>query len=399
MQKTEEIYFSNVLEDELANILQGKMLEEKISAASFYDISQGINIIDLGYPFCACYILNRCIYRLSREYCEKMVTSLEDIQFEKGKCSLDEIRNAFWGEGSEMIQRGNFLLGEECLVKGQTVVKLKSRKITKRGLGIWETLHNYAVDFARGKTEYEKFYADYYDMEYYEREITDAKRIFIDGVKNVILLEEELRGKDIGEGQEEGLYEKSVVIIESENAISQGTAFHIGGWRFLTCYHVVYDEEKSKVADDLVIYLSSDIGKKYSAIVDEIVKEIDLAFVKVENWNQDESFLLDMEAEIKRMDHVLVMGFPNYKYGDTLRIVEACVASTRQYAGQTLYGLDHVIFTGNSGGPILSTGPKKVIGIAVRGTKNNNTAMDDDFSGFLPIAAIRHLDTIANKGK
>jgi len=30
--------------------------------------------------------------------------------------------------------------------------------------------------------------------------------------------------------------------------------------------------------------------------VDEIVKEIDLAFVKVENWNQDESFLLDMEA-------------------------------------------------------------------------------------------------------
>jgi hypothetical protein len=40
----------------------------------------------------------------------------------------------------------------------------------------------------------------------------------------------------------------------------------------------------------------------------------------------------------------------------------------------------------------LTKGERKVIGIVTRGTYNINTAMENDFSGFIPISALNYLN-------
>lgn len=390
MEKTEEVYFGNIVEEQLAGVLGGETLKDRMSVGSFYEISQGINIIDIGYPLCACFILNRCISRLSRKYCEIKVASLDVIEFEKGKCSFDDIEKNFWGEHSEITSRADFLQGESCYVSEDTIIHLKNREITKRVSGTWKTINSYAVDFAKGKTENEMISSDI-GSEAYKEECEDAKQVFIDGVKTIILLEDKMREKSIIDNDS---FETRIVIIESGNAMNQGTAFHIGNGEFVTCYHVIYNDKIAKIADDLEAYLTNNITKKYKVQVMETIEALDFALVKVEKWDHDEKFELDLNKPIKVMDDVLVLGFPNYRAGDSLRIVEAQIAATRRYSGETLYALDKVIYEGNSGGPILAKEDEKVIGIVMRGTKNIKTAIDDDFSGFLPISAIKSHNVI-----
>lgn len=400
MEKTEEVYLGNIIEEELASVLKGKTLQERMTPGSFYEVSQGINIIDIGYPLCACYVLNRCISRLSRQYCEIKVIALDAIEFEKGECSFDEIKKTFWGEDSELAQRADFLQGESCCVSEDTIVHLKNREITKRISGDWKIINSYAVDFARGKTENEMMNSDT-GMEAYQEEYEDARQVFIDGVKTIILLEDKMREKTIIDkgGLEQNIidkdwFENGIVIIESEHAMNQGTAFHIGNGKFVTCYHVIYNDNEAKVADDLEVYLANNVIKRYKVQVVESIEALDFALVKVEDWDHDEKLELDINKQIKVMDNVFVLGFPNYHMGDSIRIVEAQIASTRRYSGETLYGLDKVIYGGNSGGPIIAKENKKVIGIVMRGTKNAKTAIDDDFSGFLPISVLQTYDVL-----
>ena len=394
MENTEDVYFLTAIEQALQDILADRSMEELVRPMVCADIMQGINIIDIGYPLCSCFVISRCINNLLIEYCNCLFSSNESFEIEGGVINFADIKEKFWGEGSSVAYRIDLLSQKKCHIKENISISVKKKLLTQRYFKIINNINLYAIDFMHGKTEYEGLLDDTDEIE--DRYLT-AKDLFISGVRFVIMLEAELNKHKIDEEKSDvmkwlSFYKSCTVIVESEKAMSQGTAFHIGDGRFVTCYHVVYDEEEKQAADDLTVYSEENISKRYTAIVEDYVEQIDIAILKVDGWEGANKFSIQTKDAIRQMDEVIVLGYPNYNPGDSIRVIEAKIASTRNYSGVKMYGIDNIIYVGNSGGPVLTKGERKVIGIVTRGTYNINTAMENDFSGFIPISALNYMN-------
>lgn len=394
MENTEDVYFLTVIEQALQDILAGRSLEELVRPMVYADIMQGINIMDIGYPLCSCFVINRCINNLLIEYCNCLFSSNESFEIEGGTIDFADIKEKFWGEGSRVADRIDLLSQKKCHIKENISISAKKKLLTQRYFKIINNINLYAIDFMHGKTEYEGLLDD---TDKIEDRYLMAKDLFISGVRLVIMLEAALNKHKIDEEKHDvmkwlSFYKSCTVIVESEKAISQGTAFHIGDGRFVTCYHVVYNEEEKQAADDLTVYSEENVSKRYTAIVEDYVEQIDIAILKVNGWEGANKFSIQTKDVIRQMDEVIVLGYPNYNTGDSIRVIEAKIASTRNYSGVKMYGIDNIIYVGNSGGPVLTKGERKVIGIVTRGTYNINTAMENDFSGFIPISALNYLN-------
>lgn len=168
-----------------------------------------------------------------------------------------------------------------------------------------------------------------------------------------------------------------------------GSGCIISGKRILTNAHVIRDQTFIQVR-------RSGEAKKYTAELESIAHESDLAILKV----KDESFFEGIEPveigdlpEIK--DKVVVYGFP--AGGDKLSITEGVVSRIEhnKYYHSSSYLLtcqiDAAINSGNSGGPVINK-DDKIVGVAFQGLLDGRY---ENIGYMVPATVIKHfLDDI-----
>lgn len=170
-------------------------------------------------------------------------------------------------------------------------------------------------------------------------------------------------------------------ILESEEAMVQGTAFMLSGYGMVTCSHVV--------APGMVAFRPREHYLKIPVKVVRQSKDLDIALLSIDAESVG-NLDADMESEPRMRQEVVLAGFPNYRMGDTGHVVDGKIASFRMVSGVQRFLITAPIIAGNSGGPVLSQ-DNKVIGIAVTGADEWNKAPNTEDHGVIPITALRLL--------
>jgi len=163
-----------------------------------------------------------------------------------------------------------------------------------------------------------------------------------------------------------------------------GSGCVIGGNRILTNAHVVANQTFIQVR-------RAGKAKKYSAEVEMVAHECDLAILKVE----DHSFFSDVKPiEIgtlpKIRDKVAVYGFP--EGGDKLSITEGVVSRvehhkyTHSKADLLTCQIDAAINSGNSGGPVIQG--DKLVGVAFQAMSGEDV---ENIGYMVPPPVIEHF--------
>lgn len=176
-----------------------------------------------------------------------------------------------------------------------------------------------------------------------------------------------------------------VIIVESGDKIEQATGFFLQGCGLVTCSHVLGGKETISIKA-----LSRDGKQQYEAKVVARDATKDIAVLDIEFIAQHG--LEASRLHVKRLTPVTVLGFPNHNIGDTGFVSAGHVTGFRRdpSSEETLMLINSMIITGNSGGPVLdSTG--KVIGLAVRGAKNQKQAQETEFHAVMPVSVVQHL--------
>jgi hypothetical protein len=91
---------------------------------------------------------------------------------------------------------------------------------------------------------------------------------------------------------------------------------------------------------------------------------------------------------------MILLGFPNHNTEDSIQIREGHVAGFRNdpTSKERLILLNASIIYGNSGGPVLDSVSRQVIGIALRGASNQAEAQRTEFHAAMPVSAIERLN-------
>ncbi len=176
-------------------------------------------------------------------------------------------------------------------------------------------------------------------------------------------------------------------VLESENGMSQGSAFHVKGVGIITCDHCIRDENSGKIFDDLVLFRGNDHGKKFPVEVLKFNKDLDVAILKVDSDVLSEGLEIGNSDKLNQMDHIAVAGFPNYNYGDNGIFSPGLIVGFRTYSGIRHLLVNSPLISGNSGGPAIDK-ENKVIGIAVTGADKMSNAHLTEKHGIIPIDVI-----------
>jgi V8-like Glu-specific endopeptidase len=383
------------LEETISKTLQGSTLESILRPLYYKEVMQGVNIIDIGYPVCAIFILKRCLDKITKEYCKCNIKSsnlsCENLDFA-------EVERRFWGEGSDFSHRCELLSGRECSIN-EHKFSLKSSLLTNANLEILKLISGISIDFENGVTEYVS--DDNYN--YNKDNLNDLEELSLEtfsrGVVLLVKLEKELmkQKEQVVAIQEQKNIDvdfivSCTVILESESICKQGTAFCIGENKFLTCYHNFIGENRNE-CNDMIAFSERNTNKTYNVKIINKIDALDLALIEIEGWDGNNFLQQKSVPLLQHMDDVIIIGYPNYRRGDEIRTVHAQVASSRMYSGIRWILLNQSIIPGNSGGPVLSGDGKRVVGIAARGGKDLDTAADTEFNGVIPISAATHLFT------
>lgn len=187
-------------------------------------------------------------------------------------------------------------------------------------------------------------------------------------------------------------YSKSIVskcwVLEIPEYSIQGTGFMLENNVMVTCAHV-FDHILDPEVDDqqagiellgtnkvtiekCVAYRVNSKNKKYTAEVVYRDTHRDLAILKFSDSNEKfEFFRLEEDLEPAVGDKVSVLGFPNYKLSATEVSRFWAYVTTRYVGSMVQYAdIDKVMYSGNSGGPVLNLN-HHVVGVVKRGAANN----------------------------
>ncbi len=178
--------------------------------------------------------------------------------------------------------------------------------------------------------------------------------------------------------------DRSVWVLESESTSSQGTAFFVEGIGLVTCYHVLAPDTKASHP--------SDLHTTYAVTLKAYSEHMDLAILDVAIPSPVSLSLSDTD-NLMRHQKIMLAGYPNFGYGDTLYKVWGAAAMTKTRSGLTYFVPSFPIAGGNSGGPLLDE-RYRVVGIAVRGVKSLLAASDANVDAFAAIS-IKHLRAVA----
>ncbi|TAJ37856.1 MAG: serine protease [Reyranella sp.] len=172
-------------------------------------------------------------------------------------------------------------------------------------------------------------------------------------------------------------------ILECEETNIQGTAFALADVGLVTCHHSLGASTRAFQYDAP--------NQKYSIVVRERNSTIDLAVLELP---ADALTTLAMGSAdaAQQMEHVLVMGHPNYRVGDTPVTIPGLVVGFRTVSGVRRLLTNAAIVAGCSGGPVLDSAGK-VIGIAVTGSDKISTQNRTEDHACIPIEALKLIGT------
>ena len=173
---------------------------------------------------------------------------------------------------------------------------------------------------------------------------------------------------------------------------SNGSGCIISGKRILTNAHVVANQTFIQVR-------KAGEAKKYTAEVEVVAHECDLAILKV----NDDSFFsgvkpIDIGSLAEIQDKVAVYGFP--EGGDKLSITEGVVSRvehqkyTHSRAKLLTSQIDAAINPGNSGGPVIKG--DKLIGVAFQARSGEDT---ENIGYMVPTPIVKHFLTDIKDGQ
>ena len=176
---------------------------------------------------------------------------------------------------------------------------------------------------------------------------------------------------------------KATWVLESDVSCTQGTAFLVDSIGFVTCEHAV--------SEGLQAFHSSDITTKYPVRVLKSNDTLDLAIIDIEiNKSEYVSLKLGDSDIVKQLDNVIVMGYPNYRYGDSGVINSGEISGFRPVSGIRRFLTNAPIISGNSGGPALND-KGEVIGVAVTGADRMENAQETEHYSIVPINSLKFL--------
>lgn len=170
-----------------------------------------------------------------------------------------------------------------------------------------------------------------------------------------------------------------------ENMGRQGTCFYLEGIGFVTCEHVL--------SPNMQCFHPQIIGNRYDIEVVARNTDIDLAILRIDDLVSDlnlKGLSKGSADNVDLMDHIAVVGFPNYRLGDTGILSPGLVIGFRPRHGLRRLLVNASIICGNSGGPIIDS-ENNVIGVAVTGADCSEHTDQTENHGVIPIDALQYL--------
>jgi len=174
---------------------------------------------------------------------------------------------------------------------------------------------------------------------------------------------------------------QSLWVLECEERMMQGTAFHLQGIGLITCDHVLGTQTHAFKPQS---YLD-----RYPVKIIARNSDIDLAILRIEA-PLDDGLNLTSADDVQQLDEVVAAGFPNYRHGDTGLITPGVVTGFRTFAGFRHLLTNAPLIAGNSGGPVIDKS-NRVIGVVVTGADRIENAQGTEKHGIIPIDAINYL--------
>lgn len=176
-----------------------------------------------------------------------------------------------------------------------------------------------------------------------------------------------------------------VWVLQSYTKPFQGTGFMLDAIGLVTCSHVV--------KQDLRAHRSGGEAKRYgcSPLYQE-ADAIDLAVMRFDNVPARPLPCLRIgnSDRVQLGDTVRVLGFPNYRDGDSVTTYERRIAGTRNLHSIKRFQLDGPIIFGMSGGPVLNL-KGEVVGIASRGVEDLDEGATTEKHTVIPVRAIERF--------
>jgi S1-C subfamily serine protease len=166
--------------------------------------------------------------------------------------------------------------------------------------------------------------------------------------------------------------------LASEQHITQGTAFHLDGVGLVTAEHVL--------AEGMVAFKATDVNRRFAVRVQKKHEGLDLAVLSLET-ELGESLRAGDPNVLDQLHNITVVGFPNYRLGDTGVLVAGQVVGFRQRSGVRRILTNAPIVAGGSGGPVLNA-DGQVIGVAVTGSDMFRTNARTEDNSIIPIDAL-----------
>ena len=156
--------------------------------------------------------------------------------------------------------------------------------------------------------------------------------------------------------------DRSVWVVDNDNAIVQGSAFFVDGVGLVTAAHCVRD------ATEVEIYHPSKAANKFAARVLRTCQNRDLALLEHDLPATEFFELRRRTAPVVQGDHVSAVGYPGYGPGDGLNVRTGTVSSLPARNGVSLIEVTQTLTPGMSGGPLLLD--DEVVGIIHKGGPN-----------------------------
>lgn len=143
-------------------------------------------------------------------------------------------------------------------------------------------------------------------------------------------------------------------------------------------------------------------GLKYKGLVIGRGQTVDVAVIKVKQFEGQEPYPIKREGKIKNGEHVIAVGSPEGKRNHvTLGYVVGSIKEfiSEKYTHKNTYEVSTRLLPGNSGGPLISVEEEKIIGINSMGKDEALDKITDETQGLsIPIEEVEAMiDILINK--
>lgn len=169
---------------------------------------------------------------------------------------------------------------------------------------------------------------------------------------------------------------------------SQGTAFALDGFGFVTCAHVLPPDGATVTRSEA--WRCTDVIDIFNVEVLKKNTDLDLAIISINTPVEQPLVGAKHITFLGHASKIVVAGFPNYKPGDDVYISSGHVTQRTKVSGIDRFVVSAAIVAGNSGGPVLNE-QTRVVGVAATGIGGGVKPGATHYHTFIPISALKYL--------